>query len=522
MSGRQAISFWRGAGLPGRIVLLTLPLVAWAQEAPVAASGKPAWTIKPSVALDVTYTDNVNPAGGAQKQGDLITRISPGIKLEGKGGRVGGSLDFKWQQNLYADHGEYDNDQNSLAATGKVELVENWLFVDASGNIAQRPISAFGTQGVANELVNANRTETSSYRLSPYIQGHLGAADYELRFSNVDTNAAAGALSTSGGTVSRSWNGRLAGATPLAALGWSLNAERHSVAYGTGSVPETRNSRIYASLEYRIDPQIRLLLNAGRESDNLTLAGSQSRTTSGYGVEWAPTERTLLSVKQDRRSYGDGYNLSFTHRTALSAWRFSDSRSISLPTQQLTGAPRSSAYELLNQQLATQYPDPVERAAMTYEQLALLGIQADSLVFGDLVSMQAYEQRRQEASLSLTGANNTVTLTLQRSASNRIGNGTGLTDDFAASSSIRQSGVSGNWAHKLSPHTALTFNALNSRSQGDASTQETRLRSYSLLLTTKLGVNTSATAGLRNTSFDSTGGVGYDEQAVTGSLAVSF
>lgn len=499
---------------------LALTGTALAQEDPTIASGKPAWTIKPSVSVDVTYTDNVNPAGGGAKQSDFITRIAPGISVDGKSARASGKLDFKWQESMYADNGVYDNQQTSLAAVGKLELVEKWLFIDASGNIAQRPISAFGTQGIANELVNTNRTETSTYRLSPYIQGRVGGyADYELRYSNTETSADSGVYATDGGTTAEAWNLRLSGDTRLAALGWSFNAERQNVALGAR---DTRSSRFYGTLEYRIDPQIKLLVSAGRESDNFNLTENRSRTTSGYGIDWAPTERTLLALRQDQRSYGDSYSLDFTHRTALSSWRVSDSRSVSLPTQQMTQAPLSSAYDLLNLQLSSQYPDPAERTARTYEQLAALGIPADSMVYGNLMSLQAFEQRRQEASVSLTGANNTVTLTLQRSDSSRVGNNIGLIDDFAASSNIRQSGISGNWAHKLSPHSALTFSALNSRSRGDTATQDTRLRSYSLLLTTKLGINTAATAGLRQTSFDNTGGTSYDEQAVTGSLVVNF
>lgn len=506
--------------LLGAAVALALPVAVSAQEEATTVSVKPAWTIKPSVSVDVTYTDNVNPAGGGAKQSDIITRIAPGVSVDGRSARASGKLDFKWQESFYADNSRYDNQQTSLAATGKLELLENWLFIDASGNIAQRPISAFGTQGIANELVNTNRTETSTYRFSPYIQGHVGGyADYELRYSSTETSADTGVYAANGGTTADVWNFRLSGDTRLAALGWSFNAERQNVAFGARDM---RTSRFYGTLEYRIDPQIKLLLNAGRESDNFNLAQNQNRSTSGYGVEWAPTERTLLSLKQDRRSYGDSYNFAFTHRTALSSWKFSDSRNVSLPTQQMAQTPLSSAYELLNQQLTSQYPDPAERAAKTLEQLALLNIRADTLVYGNLMSLQAFEQRRQEASVSLTGASNTVTFTLQRSASSRVGNAIGLVDDFSISPNIRQSGFSGNWAHKLSPHTALTFNALNSRSRGDAATQDTRLRSYSLLLSTRLGVHTSATAGLRQTSFDNTGGTSYDEQAVTGSLVVSF
>lgn len=510
----------RAAKLLCVIAPIALPGLVWSQE-DAAATGKPAWTITPSVAVDVTYTDNVNPAGEGAKQSDFITRVAPGVRVDGKSARASGKFDLKWQQSLYADNDAYDNHQTSLAADGKLELVEQWLFIEASGNIAQRPISAFGTQGIANELINTNRTETSTYRLSPYIQGQLGGyADYQLRYSTTETSADSGVYAANGGTTAEAWSMRVSGDTRLASLGWSFNAERQNVSLG---ILDSRTSRFYGTLEYRIDPQIKLLLNVGRESDNFSLAQNRSRTTSGYGIDWAPTERTLLSLKQDQRSYGDSYSLNFTHRTALSSWRLTDSRSVSLPAQQMTQAPMSSAYDLLNQQLTSQYPDPAERAVRTFEQLALLGIQADALVYGNLMSLQPYEQRRQEASFSLTGANNTVTFTLQRSTSSRFGNGIGLPgDDFAASSNIRQSGISGNWAHKLSPHSALTFNALSSRSEGDAATQETRLRSYSLLLSTKLGVHTSATAGLRQTTFDNTGGISYEEQAVTGSLVVAF
>lgn len=492
--------------------------VALAQEDPAVAPGKPRWSITPTVAVDLTYTDNVNPGGG-QKTSDLITRVSPGIRIEGSSARASGNLTYNWQHYSYAESSARDSRQQSMAAKGKLELVEKWMFIDASGNIAQRTISAFGTQGASNELVNSNRTETSSYQLSPYLQGRLGGvADYELRYSNMQTSADTGVLS-GGGTTTQAWNGRLSGATPLTLLGWSLNAERQSAEFG--STNETRTSRLYGTLEYRIDPQIRLFLNAGQESDNFS-SDRRSRTTRGYGVDWAPTERTLLSLKKDRHSYGDSHSANFTHRTALSAWKLSDSRSVSLPTQQMTQAPVSSAYELLNMQLMSSIPDAAERAIAVSQMLQQAGISADALVFGNVMSSQAFVQRRQEASVALTGVNNTVTLSVQRSSSERTGTGVSLIDDFASSSRVRQSGLSGSWAHKLSPHAALTLNANTSRSSGDTASQETRLRSLSLLLTKKLGVRTSATAGLRQTSSDSAGGASYDERAVTGSILVTF
>jgi uncharacterized protein (PEP-CTERM system associated) len=491
-----------------------------AQEDPSAAPGRPNWQITPTAAIEVTYTDNVSPGIGV-KDSDFITRLAPGIKVEGKSARASGSLVYNWRQSLYADNSRLDNHQHDLRANGKLELVEDWMFLDASGNIAQRSVSAFGTQGIGNELANANRSETSTYAMSPYVKGLLGGkVNYELRYNHAQSSAKTGTLAQYGDTVTQAWTGRLSGATPLTFVGWSFSAEQRNVEIG--SLREMRSSNWMGTLDYRIDPQVRLFLNFGRESDNYNLAELKQRTTTGYGVDWAPTERTLLSLKQDRRSYGDSYSATFTHRTALSAWRLSDSRSVSLPAQQLTQAPTSTAAELLNLQLTSTYPDPLERATMVAQLLAQAGIPADALVYGNILSAQAFVQRRQEASVSLTGVNNTVTFTLQRSSSQRLGTGVGITDDFALSSNIRQTGLNGNWAHKLSPHSSLTLSGLTSRSRGDAATQDTRLRSLSLLFTTKLGVHTTATAGLRRTSFDTTGGTGYDEQALTGSLFVTF
>ena len=189
-----------------------------------------------------------------------------------------------------------------------------------------------------------------------------------------------------------------------------------------------------------------------------------------------------------------------------------------------TTAPVSTAYDLLFLQLASSIPDPVARAQVVSAMLQSAGIPANSLIYGNVVTAQPYIQRRQQASLSLTGANNTVTFTAQRSSNTRLSTGVSALDDFALTQNIRQSGFSGSWAHKLSPISNLTLNALTSHSRGDATGQDSRLRSISLLYTTKLGVRTTASIGLRQNNYDNAG-VGtqdYTEHAITGTLSASF
>lgn len=486
---------------------------------PAAAPGHPAWRIVPRIGLDLTLTDNVAPANG-KKEGDLVTKITPGLQLWGKGGRLSGSLDYQWSQLYYADHGQFDNHQQSLRAQGLAELVDQWLFLDASASIAQQPVSVFGLQSTSNELATGNRTETSAWRLSPYLKGVLANRfDYQLRYDHARTDANAGTVAHYGGTTSDTWSARLAGDTPLTVLGWSLDVLDQKVELGN-QPRRLENRRWAANLDYRPDPQWRVLLGVGREEDNYSLLDLRRRTFSSLGLEWAPTERSLLSLRKDRHSYGDSHQASFTHRTAQSAWRFSDTRAISLPGQQLLTAPLSTAFELFDLQLRGQYPDPLARAAAVQSLLQQLGIPADTLVYGNVLTAQAFEQRRKEASFSLTGVNNTLTFTLQRSLNRRIGGALGLGDDFSLSDTIRQRGASASWAHQLSPDSTLTLTGTTSRSSG--TTQTTKMNAWSLLYTTRLGIRTTASAGLRRIVSEGSGGLDYDENALTGALLVTF
>lgn len=498
--------------------------LARAQEDTAASSGKPSWLITPSVSGSLTLTDNARPGQG-QKQSDFITSVTPAIRIDGKGGRVSGNLNFSWQQNFYANESRYNNDQTSLSATGKAELVEQWLFMDASASIAQHAQSVFATQTVGNELVNNNRGTTTSYQWSPYIQGYLlGNVGYELRYRNTQTTADTGVYSTGSGVDSQAWSGKLSGATPFSLLGWSLTAEDQSTKY---AFRDTKSSRVLGTLEYRFDPQLKFNVSAGQESDNYSNFNMQNRTVSGYGLDWAPTERTMLKLAKEKRSFGNGHTIDFSHRTALTAWKFTDTRGVVVPAQQFTTAPIATAFDLLYLQLGSDpllRNDPVLRAQAAAALLQILGIPANSLIYANIMTSQPFIQRRQQASVSLTGANNTVTFSVQKSSNQVIGSGTNFLDDFALSQNIRQSGFSGSWAHKLSPDSSLTLNAVNSRSRGDTSTLDSQLRSLSLLYTTKLGPKTTASLGVRQNNFDNASNTtgDYTEHAITGTVSASF
>ena len=96
--------------------------------------------------------------------------------------------------------------------------------------------------------------------------------------------------------------------------------------------------------------------------------------TYGAGAVWTPSPRTSLTANFDERSFGRTHNLSFEHRTALTTWRISDSRSVSTVNGENGAGSRGTAYNLLFAQFASIEPDPVKRTDLVNSALLRSGI----------------------------------------------------------------------------------------------------------------------------------------------------
>ena len=408
---------------------------------------------------------------------------------------------------------------NSLNSFGTLEALSRWLYIDASAVITQQNISAFGAQTAGTATVSTNATETSSFRLSPYIRGNLARiASYEARYTHSETSSKSG-LATD--VKSDDFAFRLRGVGVPFGFGWSADATRQEVAYGSGQ--RSQADRLNAILSYRFDPQFQLRASVGAENNDFASATREWRTTFGYGGDWSPTERTRLSVFRERRFFGNGHTITFSHRLPLMAVRFTDTRNVSVLPNQL-GAPagQGTYYDLLFGQLAASIPDPVARAQQVTTQLQQSGIAPNAAITNGFLTSRATVQRRQELSLVLNGLRNTVTYTFfqseQQSTSAAAAAGAG--DDFSTSTSVKQRGMSSNLSHRLSPLT--TLNMLTSVSRSDGTTaQSTTSRVFNLNASTRLGVRTTANLGLRSTRTEG-GAVPYRENAVLATFTATF
>ncbi|MDO8263027.1 MAG: TIGR03016 family PEP-CTERM system-associated outer membrane protein, partial [Gallionella sp.] len=421
-----------------------------------------------------------------------------------------------YAQNTSPNRSQFNN-QNALNTFGTLEAIDNWAFVDFNGSISQQAVSAFGTQSIDNTAINANRTEVANYRLSPYLRGRVGdMASYEARYSRsvTSSDAAAGF-----GVTAADRTVKVSGDTAFRNLGWSADLSRQSVDYSTGRPTEVDRGSL--GLSYTITPQLNVFVNAGREANNYTSRDKQSSGTSGFGGNWSPSEMTRLSASSNRRSFGDAHSLSFEHRTARTAWKFSDSRDVSVTPSQTGLASRGSIYDILYSQFASLEPDPVARAQLVNAFLRSNGISPNAVVVSSFLTSAVSLQRRQDLSFALLGVRDTVTFVATRSEGSRLDTVSTGVDDFNTSSLIRQRGLSVNYTHRLTPEYSLGVLVSQQKISGESSAQDTTMRFFNVNVTGRVGKQATVSVGVRHI-VSSSSTAPYSETAVIGNLTVWF
>lgn len=493
-------------------VVCLLPQITWSQS---ESGGGSSITVVPRVSVSENYTNNVFLQRSDGKS-EFITQISPGISIDSRSGRVKGRFDYSLNQLFYANNTSAHRTQNSLNTVGTIEVVDNWAFIDFSGNISQQAISAFGTQSNNPLAVNSNSTETSVYSLSPYLRGRLGAfADYTARYSWSTTRAGIATLADAKSKeASFVLNGISSGP-----LGWNAEASSQNFAYSAGRT--IGEDRLKASLTYSFSPQVNVFLSGARESNNYTTADKQAHGATGAGLNWAISENSKLLAQLERRSFGHSHILSFNHRTPRTAWRFTDSQDVAASPVQSGSTVLGSLSDLLYGQFASIETDPFKRSQLVNQFMRNNGFSADTKVIGNFLAASASLQRRQDASFALLGIRDTVTFSLTRGTNSRLGNFVTALDDLSSSSIVRQTGASIAYAHLLTPDAALNMVAARQNTSGAVGVQGNSLRSFDVTLSGRLGRQVSASIGARRVFFDSVVSP-YAETAVIGNVSMQF
>jgi uncharacterized protein (PEP-CTERM system associated) len=505
--------------LPMRSALVLLLAASVAQLASAQRAEKPdnsvepkqSITVTPKVTVTETWTDNVRLTSNGQTE--RITEVTPGLRIDVNKARLKGFIDYALSGIAYANSTLVNRSINSLSSNLQLEAIDDSLFVDATGTIAQQAASAFGAQSIDNTSINSNRTEVSTYRISPHAKGDLGGfATYTARLARSTTSSGgANAVSTATNEMSLSINGDIG----TSRLEWAVDVKNQDSNYSTGRSVE--NFRALLVLAYGITPNLKVSTQVGTETDNYTSLNRATNPVHGFGFRWTPLEATKLSAILLRHSYGDTYTLSFDHRSGRAVWHFLDSQEVTASANLQDAGKFSSAYDLYYAQFTAVEPDPVARAQLVNAYLQTYGISPGTAIGAGFVSSSLIFQHRQQLSFALLGKRDTVTFIASQAESNRLDALTSAIDDFTTSPFVRQQGWSTNFAHRLTPD--YTFGVLVSRinTAGALSNQSTSLRNVNLSLTGKVGKRSSATIGMRKVDSESSANP-YSESAVTASL----
>jgi uncharacterized protein (PEP-CTERM system associated) len=504
------------AALTVLLLSVSAQTAALAQET-TGASPKPTLWIEPRISVGATLSDNGNLSATDPRSEQLI-EVSPGVRLVVNRPSLRGFLDYSLRGLYYAQDTSGDKLRQALSASGTLNAWDNSAFIDVSGVINDQAVSAFSP--TSNAFGDANRSQTTRFRVSPYLKGDLaGLADYELRY-NLETRSTAASTRAdlTVQALSLALGSRMQGQT----LGWTFNASSQEVDYSLGRTTSSTNLRV--GLIAAITPQLRSTVYAGVESNDILTPTRQSYNTFGLDVDWRPSNRSRVFVGLENRYFGNAHNIALEHRSAQTVWRLTDTRGVIDSPLRAAQASLGSIYTLLDNLYAAATPDPIERAQRINADLLNLGLPADAQVFLNFLSSSATVQRSQSLSFALLGQRSVVTFALTRNRSNRLQSALNLGDDFDTSSRIDQQGVSINLAHRLTPTSSVNASLARQNNEGSGMglTRTNRSTSLALGYTTRVAPRTSASVQLRNTRYDNSAVNAFSETAISALLTHRF
>ena len=486
----MAARSWRGALAIGMCLAAGAPALAQTRG----------WTVTPSIAVQGTYTDNANLAA-APTGDEFIMDVSPAVSIDGRGPRLKANLSYAAHALFYTRRREEDRIANTLAASANLEALENFFFIDGQASILQTYASPFAPRPSDITTATANRAETRTLSLSPYLRGQFaGGHVYELRNRNTWTGADNEAVAK---IHTRQWSGSVA--SPVSLFGWTLDAnDTHLSQDDPAGRPDQDSTAVRGRLIFQPDSALRFYASAGREKNNFSLQEKRTYDTYGYGAQWQPTPRTTTAFDWEHRFFGTAKSLSFAHRTRLSAWSAVYSRDITTYQQEVLRTTSGDTRALFDAIFAAQIADPVARARAVDEFLRLNGLAGSSFVQSSVFFIeQVFLQERLEGSVALLGARNSVSLSAFRSRSTAIAETVGAGILSADGSRVDQHGFSVAASHRLTGFTSVNATANRTFAEAQPTAVESRNDSLTLGLSHTVSPKTSTFAGASYIHFDS-------------------
>lgn len=467
-----------------------------------ARAAEAGWTVVPDVTLRETYTDNAFIGIGTPRS-DSVTQVTPGLLIDGHGPRVTANFNYRPSALFYARNSEANDVANYLDASARIEAVEKFFFVEATGNINQSFINPLAAQPGEVITVTDNRVETRTAAFSPYVRHQGRDLEYELRNRNTWTSTNRDDL---GNIRTQQWIGRVAG--PVRRFGWALEFDDTQISrYNLAFDRPDDKARLYRGrLFYQPDPAWRLSASAGSEENNYVLNEMQRTTIYGAGLAWRPSTRTSAELAYEKRFFGPSRLARFSHRTRLTAWNLSYSRNTSTYQEEVLRLPPGNTTGLVDAIFAARFPDPDQRRAAVEQFMQASGAPAflsNPLAF---YTQRVYVRDGLDASFAIVGLRNSIVFTaFDVESSSFAADAVGLLPDPSlAGTRVRQLGFGAYAEHKLTPTTNISARVARVNSHQEQPAQFDSRNDYaSLSLSHAISPRTSTFAGVSSSRFTS-------------------
>jgi uncharacterized protein (PEP-CTERM system associated) len=275
------------------------------------------WRFEPALDASATYTDNAGNTSG-NKDEAMILRVAPGFTLRSEQSRrVEAGMRYGLSGVKRFGDERSDDLLHTLNASGKAELVDDFLFVEGDARVSQELIDLLGSQADATTS-SGNRATVGTYSLSPHVKKRLGT------FANASARyTASGAIFEDEVASTQRVNAFAAGLASGTRFGdftWALDYSIRD-AHNRNDV-DTRFERAGLTLGHALTRKFRVFGTVGEEWNDYPAPPGTDIDGSFYsvGVGWAPSRRTSIEASTGERSYGRSYGLTAQHRTRTTNW----------------------------------------------------------------------------------------------------------------------------------------------------------------------------------------------------------
>jgi len=434
-------------GIIGIPLMLALSSNVWSDEL----------TVSPSIVTKETYNDNVFLSQPGFTTSSWITELTPQLVI--KASEPSFKLNFNYElQNLhYAGdaHAERTNQMLDLNSTSS--FVKNLLYLDANAAINQQNSTPFAGITNSNATLSANRLELRTYSVAPYLKTNFAQeATGELRFSRDSVNTSLGSLYNSNANTVKA---NLKSGPSFATVDWNVQYLNEKILYEAEPAVTLQNGSFGSG--YHFSSEFAINGSVGYEKNNYptTNGTAPQGNTWSAGFTWTPTDRTSLSVTGTKHYYGDTYTVAASERTFASVWSLGYNEGLITSRDQFLIPATTNTSDFLNSLWQSSITNPEQRQQAIDAFIHSTGLPNTLTTPVNTVTNQVFLQKSLQASVAVTGAQNTVIFSLfditrDEESLNTAANST---TNLGLLSNTKQTGGNILWTLNFSPRTSAVF-----------------------------------------------------------------